>query len=251
MLLNIASIAIKILSLILLLILGLENLKKGEKVSVCVIGNPLPFAVGKSEVDWAYISEHGRRGKGVSVCHLFGDFLWAAGGASVPNEGYSLHSGHISSILKTTALQTYNESEDHTTKDTSAVDSNNDAAISVQRLSLSDEGKALPTSNIDNNTAEETTDQLDSDRNNPSIDIVPSRNNITEESGENVDSSVNVEEIVIDSSEKSNSVSTAEVDELLVTCFLRALKFGVKDKDLPMLVSTFWSILLRYVHTSM
>ena len=54
-----------------------ETLVAGEKVCVRVLGNPLPLAVGRAEIDGsAFAAEEGRpKGKAVTVYQLFGDLL--------------------------------------------------------------------------------------------------------------------------------------------------------------------------------
>jgi translation initiation factor 2D len=66
-----------------------SGLVKGEKVSICVDGNPSPFAVGISETNQDSLSLHGMKGKGVSIAHIYGDELWKSGGSLIPNDGFA------------------------------------------------------------------------------------------------------------------------------------------------------------------
>jgi hypothetical protein len=67
---------------------GLENLKKGDMMGVRVAGNPVPFALGTSLTNWQDIEMGGRRGKALSVTHLYGDFLTPIKPSEVPNVGF-------------------------------------------------------------------------------------------------------------------------------------------------------------------
>lgn len=67
-----------------------SGLQKGDKVAVCVSGNPCPFAVGICETSETDISTGGMRGKAVSIMHTFGDELWRLGGSFAPNEGFGV-----------------------------------------------------------------------------------------------------------------------------------------------------------------
>jgi translation initiation factor 2D len=69
----------------------LDNIHKGDKVSIRVRNNPFPFAIGLSEVDT--VEEFSScltrpKGKAVQVLHSFGDMLWKGAPASIPNNGF-------------------------------------------------------------------------------------------------------------------------------------------------------------------
>ena len=59
--------------------LDLEGLVKDEKMSIRVRGNPHPFAVGSSLVNWEILQMGGLkgvlRGKALAVTHIYGDCL--------------------------------------------------------------------------------------------------------------------------------------------------------------------------------
>jgi hypothetical protein len=60
---------------------------KGEKMSIRVHGNPLPFAVGESLVNWVTVLQGERKGKALSVHQYYGDLLSPISKA-VPNNGF-------------------------------------------------------------------------------------------------------------------------------------------------------------------
>lgn len=52
---------------------------KGALCSVCLKGNRMPVAVGVTLVSNRDLPEDGMRGKGVMICHVYQDLLWAHG----------------------------------------------------------------------------------------------------------------------------------------------------------------------------
>lgn len=70
-----------------------EGIRKGDKVSIRVRNNSLPFAVAMSEVNSEedFGSAVARpRGKAAEVQHAFGDCLWKGVAVAVPNVGFSV-----------------------------------------------------------------------------------------------------------------------------------------------------------------
>ena len=65
---------------------GLEGVMRDEKMSIRVIGNPLPFAVGISNCSWEGILTNGRKGKALCVTSVYGDCLCSLKAA--PNSGF-------------------------------------------------------------------------------------------------------------------------------------------------------------------
>jgi translation initiation factor 2D len=56
--------------------------------SICVQGNPVPFAVGKMCVSKVEAGREGMKGRGVQVMHTYGDFLYQLGSKMAPNDGF-------------------------------------------------------------------------------------------------------------------------------------------------------------------
>ena len=68
---------------------GLGEISTGELRSVCIPGNPFPFAVGHMEVDSATIKKMGMKGRGLKLLHNFPDCLWALGDKSLPSKSFT------------------------------------------------------------------------------------------------------------------------------------------------------------------
>ena len=64
----------------------LEGVMRDEKMSIRVVGNPLPFAVGVSNCSWEGILANGRKGKALVVTSVYGDCLCPLKAA--PNSGF-------------------------------------------------------------------------------------------------------------------------------------------------------------------
>ena len=68
-------------------------LSVGAFACVCVLGNPEAFALGRLLVGRSQIEAHlaapgSSKGRCLENLHVFGDFLWQAGGAVLPNRGF-------------------------------------------------------------------------------------------------------------------------------------------------------------------
>uniref|UniRef100_A0A0K6S7S8 SUI1 domain-containing protein n=1 Tax=Chromera velia CCMP2878 TaxID=1169474 RepID=A0A0K6S7S8_9ALVE len=67
---------------------GFSGLKRGQLRAVRVQGNPMPFAVGRSQISEGDAAVTGR-GRALESLHWFGDCLWKEGPLSVPNSGFA------------------------------------------------------------------------------------------------------------------------------------------------------------------
>ncbi|GJQ10986.1 hypothetical protein GpartN1_g2777.t1 [Galdieria partita] len=70
----------------------------GQRRSVVVRGNPMPFAVGVCCCSSVDIEKNGWKGKALKLVHYYGDSIWSLGDRSKPNQGFSLE--QIDSIDK-------------------------------------------------------------------------------------------------------------------------------------------------------
>lgn len=68
-------------------IAGFGTVKKGEKRCIKIEGNPYAIAVGKMLVNQSGMEK--LKGKGLEVCHVFKDALWAHSGKPIPNAGFA------------------------------------------------------------------------------------------------------------------------------------------------------------------
>lgn len=66
---------------------GFGSVSKGQKRCIKIDGNPYPIAVGKMLVNQSQMEK--LKGKGLEVCHVFKDLLWAFSGKPIPNSGFS------------------------------------------------------------------------------------------------------------------------------------------------------------------
>merc|ERR1719379_2752392 len=65
---------------------GLGAVTKGQKRCIKIEGNPYPIAVGKMLVNQTQMEK--LKGKGLEVCHVYKDMLWAHMGKPIPNKGF-------------------------------------------------------------------------------------------------------------------------------------------------------------------
>lgn len=184
---------------------GLEDLKEGSKACVRVVNNPLPFAVGDSNISWETISDGVRRkGKALSVLHLYGDLLC---GKSIPNDGFSLTRIYptIDCDIPSSEIQ-YDNDDDNDDDDDDDEGSTAGEGDGVNRLSEDSDGRK----------------------------------------GE-AETQLPFAEVEVDCKEPSEEVSLSpeEVDKQLKENLILLLKYFIKEQQLPMLVSTFWSMLQR------
>ncbi|KAI7845764.1 hypothetical protein COHA_000678 [Chlorella ohadii] len=68
---------------------GLPDFLAGSPRSLCVPGNPIPFAVGKMAVSKAEAVREGMKGRGLTLLHTYGDLLWQLGDKAPPNDGFT------------------------------------------------------------------------------------------------------------------------------------------------------------------
>ena len=72
---------------------GMGSVTKGQKRCIKIEGNPFPIAVGKMLVNQAQFEK--LKGKGLEVCHVFRDCLWAHSGRQIPNAGFTEKEGEV------------------------------------------------------------------------------------------------------------------------------------------------------------
>mmetsp|Transcript_13125 Transcript_13125/g.30666 ORF Transcript_13125/g.30666 Transcript_13125/m.30666 type:complete len:576 (+) Transcript_13125:118-1845(+) len=66
---------------------GFGAVTKGQKRCIKIDGNPYPIAIGKMLVNQTQMEK--LKGKGLEVCHVFKDALWALAGKRAPNAGFT------------------------------------------------------------------------------------------------------------------------------------------------------------------
>ncbi len=216
---------------------GLQGLMEGSKACIRIVGNPLPFAVGDSLVCYSAISAPGRKkGKAMTVLHLFGDTL---SGSVPPNSGFGQNV--IYPIEDTPGYQLEDEDEDEEPKSNGTY---------ADRLKQS--GAAALSEEVEGKEEEEGEGSGDegSDAAGDSWEeLAPGETQQAEGEEEEEETDVDPTTDVPDKSAVA-SASPAQMDALLQTVLMLALKYIVKDQQLPMLASSFWAVLLRCVHHS-
>jgi translation initiation factor 2D len=209
---------------------GLESLKEGSKVSIKIKGNPLPFALGDSLVNYISLASPGKkRGKALSVVHLYGDRL---SGSVPPNAGFG-----ESVIYPTEDIPNYELEEESSDEE---------------------EETGKPSGNKKEHTVDDgETGGVDEDESGDDDKEGDGNEEEERDSGEetNDEDQVEDEEEVVDGKDDTAAVeapmkvTSAQMDEWLERSLLLALKYVVKDHQLPMLASAFWTVLMRYIQS--
>jgi hypothetical protein len=228
--------------LVICFVSDISTLVAGEKVCIRVLGNPLPIAVGRAEIDGTTLMAS-REGKAVAVVQVFGDLLWQQCRGSVsasisgvggretelfPNEGFLRGLNQVVAVCREDIAGGV-ESEEEEAGDAGVggkeeehgwVDETASLSVSV---GVGVEGIRLSEDIVEDTQAEEEGN---------GEDVGGER----EEGGGG-------EAVAVPSELQAAPapLSPAQVDELYLAVTLRVLKYVVKDKDLPLLVSAFWS----------
>jgi len=182
------------------------NFTSGDTVSVCGDNNNAAIAVGTAIMTAQHILQSpDRKGKAIVIRHIFGDHLWSMGRKTQP----PIIEPAILIPPETTTAATNGGDVDH-------FDNVNDNDL------LSEDTVGYPA----------ITDDTECSPDNPydqalsSVDQLPP----AEEDEDNQD--------LYEEEEEENPVE--KMDRLLYSCFMTALKTKLKDKDLPVLASTFY-----------
>jgi len=187
------------------------KLKKGDSMSVNLVNNIAPIAVGTAHLSSEDMYMAARRGKGVNILHFYGDQLWAAGTREqIPDLGppdMAFLSKEAYEDEGSDAEESYGINED------SATDSHNKAEECVDDLT-----DHVGVTTISDNPGE-----------------------ICDKGEEKAVSEV--AENIAEDSMTGDSRSPQEVmDELLLNSFLQAWKTTAKKAELPMLTSNFFRL---------
>lgn len=234
------------------------ELKSGSYCSICVRGNPLPFAVGILLVDKRYIELYGMKGRGISIIHCYEDLLWEYGGKVYPNDGYQPHcvvaiekvdddkeeeEGEGDEIVKEEVGE--KEEENEVKEGEKVIEMNENIppipipTTTTTTTMINDENILLAKeidSNIDNECLTNIlTKELEKDNCNENIDLFGSIDDDDEIPmlfEDDLDEDNNEIDIII-SDENENKRKLSEMDEKLKSCLLQCFHSKVKDEDLP------------------
>lgn len=208
----------------------LPNLPKGAIVSLVVIGNPLPFAVGEllaGVEDW--VGRMKMRGKGIRILHHFRDELWDFCGRKYPNEGFDSGSRRV--------LPLENPRE--------ALQRMNEEAIAEKMAALAVSEDIMPNPDVGDGIAGGGGGGGDEDEEGGSDD--GSNDGSDEEGSEEESEDDSEEEEGVDPYDHSHFPepwNEATHDELVEATFLQALRKHLRKKRLPMLANVFFSNVL-------
>ena len=197
----------------------LDGLLKGEKMAVRVAGNPFPFAVGEALTSTEAILANGRKGRALGVWLVYGDCLCPAKGPG-PNAGFTASAIHALEG----SIEGASDDDDEEDGDDEGGGTSYKGALKGGGNGSSGGMKGGPSEGLGSTAAcspagdggvrdEDDDDGVDAD------------------AGEGA--------------EAADRPSPAAVDALLETALARAIKYVVRDRSLPMLVSAFWAIVQR------
>ncbi|XP_072886968.1 eukaryotic translation initiation factor 2D isoform X1 [Hemitrygon akajei] len=196
---------------------GLPEVLQGDLCVITLVDNRAPVAIGLANMSTAEMLEAGMKGKGITTLHTYLDQLWAFGEKTHPPVIAAEHN-----YSEETGDQEEEKEEVEEEVDVEAVGVENVAAEGdvpdLNTLSLNVEAEPEPVAS--------PTEQ-DSDSELEALENV----HLTETS-KDADSQQDAAEIVRTTQE--------QMDEILLQCFLHALKHKVKKADLPLLASTFF-----------
>jgi predicted ribosome-associated RNA-binding protein Tma20 len=243
---------------------GLELLKEKSKCCLKIVGNPVPFAVGSSMLDYSTLtSVRTRKGKALTVIHSWGDFISPK---IPPNEGFKT----TIQITPTEKMSEENEKSqidyDPNEEDD---DDNAEGTGEGEEKKESVEGEELPLEQLkiteDDDQQEEGeegereepeiagSDHQEDDNQNDSEEEEQEQRPSKHDKKSRHQSRRNQKKEQQPRSGESDQQTTSTTnklyanDEELLTTLVLSLKYFIKDKQLPMLVSTFWALLQKYV----
>lgn len=197
--------------------LGLEGISLDELVAIRVRGNPVPFAVGVSLVSWEGIQCNGMRGRAARIIHCYGDMMCQKWNRNAPiNEGFSL--------TRIRPLPGYEDRVDTEGNDEDSDSDDGNARREAQQAANAD----TPEGGADEGV------------------LPPEGEEGGEKDAEAEDDLASAVECVAVGDGDGDPITDKEMDAALETYLLRALYYIVKDKHLPILVSSLWALLLRY-----
>ncbi|KAJ0395496.1 hypothetical protein P43SY_002468 [Pythium insidiosum] len=203
----------------------IESLRVGEWRAVYARGNPHAFAVGELLVDAAALAAHGKQGRALRLVHVYGDELWRMGPQTAPNEGFpppaTMAAGGASKNAVVRPLSAAGDAVEEEDEDEEEGEEEKEAANS----SGGDDGEEN-----DDDLLKLSDVLLGGDDDDDEEEEEHEEKTETEKDGDR---------------DETHEVSRSDMDELYRCTLLQALRSGkVKDKQLPMLASTFHAAVL-------
>ena len=247
---------------------GTEQIREKSKCCLRVIGNPVPFAVGTSLIDYRkLVVDRAEKGKALSVLHSWGDLISPK---VPPNEGF--HS--LIQISPTERVENENDGGMEGDNDQES-DGKEEVGADLENLKLdSTEGEMKLENNeeseivnegegedgeIQNEEEDNEEDEADAEEN-EGEEGEGDEDDDEEDQNDNDEDNPNSKENnnkgksrdrrnpkKIEASQRLPSTKLYANDEELMETLIITLKYFVKDKQLPILVSGFWALLQKYV----
>ncbi|GJD08589.1 Eukaryotic translation initiation factor 2D [Galdieria sulphuraria] len=120
------------------------NVQFGQRRSVIVRGNPMPFAVGVCCCSSVDIKNKGLKGRALKLVHYYGDGIWSLGDRSKPNQGFTLE--QIDSVDN---LNEDNNNVQLITQQQSNVEEEEYIAQTTSQLSIEEDGSLEHSNEVD------------------------------------------------------------------------------------------------------
>jgi len=249
----------------------LPPFRKGDKMCIKLLGSMMPVAVGICQVNSSEIQNREKKGKALQVVHFINDYLWKLGDQQISSISTDSSNAQIETHCQQQQQQQNHhhhqeevvvveeeEEEEHeregvqsdkmTTNSNSANLMDRNTMEPIDTLS-SCSGTTLPSPSYSKCSLEDPPSQkmkgeplkpkenedLQSDTKSVE-DHEP--NEMTKREEESTSFSLTSTQ---QSEDPIQEVSEMNDEELLEYCFLMAIKFKVKDSELPLLVSSFYS----------
>eukprot|EP00761_Pharyngomonas_kirbyi_P009862 gb/GECH01009880.1/.p1 GENE.gb/GECH01009880.1/~~gb/GECH01009880.1/.p1 ORF type:complete len:634 (+),score=170.54 gb/GECH01009880.1/:1-1902(+) len=204
---------------------GLGEFRTGDKRSITVVGNPVPFAVGNMALSSKDARRQKFQGKALYVVHMFHDALWRFCGAQ-GHPQWGIPEGFQVDKIRAISSPKSNSNNNSDNKQNDDHSSQNDNLES----SVTDNDNSNSNNDIKNNQTESI-----------------SSNHIHESSNQNESTATtspsNDQETAAPSSSlsSSSSISSEEMDRFLLESFMDSIVNKLNDADLPVNVSTLYS----------
>ncbi|XP_072135056.1 eukaryotic translation initiation factor 2D isoform X2 [Mobula birostris] len=201
--------------------IGLPEVLQGDLCAITLVGNRAPVAIGLASMSTAEMLEAGMKGKGITTLHTYLDQLWAFGEKTHPPVIAAEHS--------------YSEETGDQEEEKEEVEEEvNIEAAGVENVAAmlpSAEGDAPDLNSLSLNVEPEPEPVASPTEQDSNSEVEASENIHLTEASKDADSQQDAAEIARTTQE--------QMDEILLQCFLHALKRKVKKADLPLLASTF------------
>lgn len=226
---------------------GLDNLRVGERCCLRILGNPLPFAVGESLIDYSVFTRKSElKGKAMNILHSYGDLL---ADKVVPNAGFSFQ--EIRPLPKVPGEVREDEEDD---EEGEAEDDEDEKAEEgkIPSQEVSDASASGVVEAVAADAAGETSEQLpaaeDTDQAEADSSIMlptPPPSLADQEDRASSDEEGDSEEPHGERDDGIAQISEADMNNAILRALSLALRYIIKDSHLPILASKLWALMLR------